>query len=225
MPNRTRPLRLLALSPAVLLSQCAPQCAPAPASAVNTTVTRVIDGDTVQIKNGDTIRLIGIDAPEVGNCGSAEATNRLTALVLNRTVALRGGAQDDRDKYGRALRYVETAAYDAGFVLIQEGLAIARYDSRDGYGSHAKEADYVAADEVSPNVSCPAPAQSPAPAPTPAPAPSPAPPGCSPAYPGVCIPPPPPDIDCGQISYRRFKVVAPDPHNFDADHDGIGCES
>ena len=48
---------------------------------------------------------------------------------------------------------------------------------------------------------------------------------CDPSYPTVCIPPPPPDLDCGQISYRRFKVLAPDPHGFDADHDGIGCES
>ena len=49
--------------------------------------------------------------------------------------------------------------------------------------------------------------------------------GCDPSYPTVCIPPPPPDLDCGDISYRRFEVRAPDPHRFDADHDGIGCES
>ena len=47
---------------------------------------------------------------------------------------------------------------------------------------------------------------------------------CSPAYPGVCIAPPPPDLDCGDIPYRRFKVLSPDPHHFDGDHDGIGCE-
>ena len=49
--------------------------------------------------------------------------------------------------------------------------------------------------------------------------------GCDPSYPTVCIPPPPPDLDCGDISYRRFEVRQPDPHRFDADHDGIGCES
>ncbi len=49
--------------------------------------------------------------------------------------------------------------------------------------------------------------------------------GCSPAYPTVCIPPPPPDLNCGDIPYRRFAVLPPDPHNFDTDHDGIGCES
>lgn len=50
-------------------------------------------------------------------------------------------------------------------------------------------------------------------------------PGCHASYPTVCIPPPPPDLDCKHISYRRFKVLPPDPHNFDSDHDGIGCET
>jgi micrococcal nuclease len=48
---------------------------------------------------------------------------------------------------------------------------------------------------------------------------------CEPSYPDVCIPPAPPDLDCPDISYRRFKVLAPDPHHFDSDGDGIGCES
>ena len=47
---------------------------------------------------------------------------------------------------------------------------------------------------------------------------------CDPSYPTVCIPPPPPDLDCKDIPYRRFRVLPPDPHGFDADHDGIGCE-
>ncbi|MBI2776418.1 MAG: HNH endonuclease [Chloroflexi bacterium] len=48
---------------------------------------------------------------------------------------------------------------------------------------------------------------------------------CSPAYPNVCIPPPPPDLNCGDIAYRRFTVLPPDPHGFDGDKDGVGCES
>jgi hypothetical protein len=48
---------------------------------------------------------------------------------------------------------------------------------------------------------------------------------CDPAYPTVCIPPPPPDLDCADIPYRRFTVLPPDPHHFDGDRDGIGCES
>lgn len=48
---------------------------------------------------------------------------------------------------------------------------------------------------------------------------------CDPAYPGVCIPPAPPDLDCADVSFRRFEVLAPDPHNFDSDGNGIGCEN
>ena len=48
---------------------------------------------------------------------------------------------------------------------------------------------------------------------------------CDPSYPDVCIPSPPPDLDCGEISHRNFTVLPPDPHRFDGDKNGIGCES
>ncbi len=47
---------------------------------------------------------------------------------------------------------------------------------------------------------------------------------CDPSYPSVCIPPPPPDLDCADISYSYFLVFQPDPHFFDRDFDGLGCE-
>jgi len=50
-------------------------------------------------------------------------------------------------------------------------------------------------------------------------------PSCDPSYPDVCIPPYPPDLDCGEIGYSNFRVVGNDPHGFDGDKDGIGCES
>lgn len=48
---------------------------------------------------------------------------------------------------------------------------------------------------------------------------------CDPNYPDVCIPPYPPDLDCGEIPYQDFRVVGDDPHGIDGDNDGIGCES
>jgi micrococcal nuclease len=48
---------------------------------------------------------------------------------------------------------------------------------------------------------------------------------CSPAYPDFCIPPPPPDLNCGDIGAKNFTVLSPDPHGFDGDNDGVGCES
>lgn len=48
---------------------------------------------------------------------------------------------------------------------------------------------------------------------------------CEPSYPTICLPPPPPDLDCPDIPYKDFVVLPPDPHRLDADKDGIGCES
>ena len=48
---------------------------------------------------------------------------------------------------------------------------------------------------------------------------------CDPSYPDFCIPSPPPDLDCGDIPHKRFSVTGSDPHGFDGDSDGIGCES
>src|SRR3989304_1585900 len=45
------------------------------------------------------------------------------------------------------------------------------------------------------------------------------------SYPDVCIPRFPPDLDCGQIPFRRFTVRQPDPPGFDADRAGVGCET
>jgi hypothetical protein len=47
---------------------------------------------------------------------------------------------------------------------------------------------------------------------------------CDPSYPDVCIPSPPPDLDCADVPYRDFRVVGADPHHFDGDRDGRGCE-
>ena len=48
---------------------------------------------------------------------------------------------------------------------------------------------------------------------------------CDPSYPDVCIAPieVTGDLDCGQITDRRFRVVPPDPHGFDAEGDGVGA--
>lgn len=70
-----------------------------------------------------------------------------------------------------------------------------------------------------------------APAPPPPPVGPPPPPrgNCHGSYPTVCIPPPPPDLNCSDISFRNFRVrwdvADPDPHHFDGNRDGVGCES
>jgi endonuclease YncB( thermonuclease family) len=48
---------------------------------------------------------------------------------------------------------------------------------------------------------------------------------CDVSYPDVCIASPPPDLDCDDVAVKDFRVVPPDPHGFDREGDGIGCEA
>ena len=50
-------------------------------------------------------------------------------------------------------------------------------------------------------------------------------PVCDPSYPDLCIPPPPPDLGCDDVSASNFEVLPPDPHGFDGNNDGVGCET
>lgn len=48
---------------------------------------------------------------------------------------------------------------------------------------------------------------------------------CDPSYPDVCIPPPPPDLNCDDVVHTDFSVKGSDPHEFDSEGDGFACES
>ncbi len=79
-------------------------------------VAAVLDGNTVQLTNGATVRLLGVTA--VADCAAAG----LGHLVEGRRVTLtRRGP--DRDADGRLLRYVERDGVDIGLRLIQRGWA------------------------------------------------------------------------------------------------------
>ena len=120
-------------------------------------VTRVVDGDSIELGNGAAVRIVGIDTPEAGECGYEAATNSMVRMVQGKRVRLTV-SDEDQDQYGRLLRYVNVGAMDAGLQQIKRGFAIAKYDSRDGYGFHVREPRYIAADRASKNrISCPKP--------------------------------------------------------------------
>ena len=185
-------------------------------------VTAVVDGDTIDTRldggRKERVRLIGIDTPERGDCFFAQASARTRALALGRRVVLRGDAtQDTRDRYGRLLAYVDVGgSTDLGRALLRGGHAkVYVYDR-----PFQRVAPYRTAEAAAKKtpaglwIAC---ASSP-------PAP-PASTSCDPSYPTVCIPPPPPDLDCKDVPYRNFPVVGADPHRFDGNRDGRGCES
>lgn len=100
----------------------------APAGSERAQVIRVIDGDTLVVADGRTVRLLGIDTPETHNpslrgpqpFGEA-ATLRLTALVQDRTVTLERDSTDT-DHYGRSLRHVWVGRTLIAELLAREGL-------------------------------------------------------------------------------------------------------
>jgi endonuclease YncB( thermonuclease family) len=130
---------------------------PAPAASARWVVTKVVDGDTIWASRAGVthkVRVIGIDTPEIGQCGYSEASRNLRGIIGGQQVTLTAGARDDVDRYGRLLRYVDVNGVDAGLRQIKQGFAVARYDSRDGYGRHSREAAYVRADRSSPKAPC-----------------------------------------------------------------------
>lgn len=116
-------------------------------AAPEVTFESVIDGDTIETSGG-TVRIIGIDAPERGECGYEEAGAVVSSLLRagDPIVLELPEGQNAEDKYGRILRYVDTVqGVDVASVLLAAGLAVARYDSADGYPAHPRESDYRAA--------------------------------------------------------------------------------
>ncbi len=98
-------------------------------------VTRVIDGDTIEIEGGKKVRYIGIDTPETVHpsksvqCYGKEAAEKNKNFVEGKRVRLEKDISET-DKYGRLLRYVYLPAGKTGVdeifvnkVLVQEGYA------------------------------------------------------------------------------------------------------
>lgn len=110
-----------------------------------------VDGDTIKTDLG-TVRIIGIDTPERGECGYGDAAAAISALLASGdpvTLQLPSG-QRDTDRHKRLLRYVFTSdGVDIGLMQIESGNAVARYDSNDGYPRHPKQAEYRAAQRAS----------------------------------------------------------------------------
>lgn len=95
-------------------------------------VVKVTDGDTLRVRIRGIgirdVRIIGIDTPEVYGgvqCGGRNASQRMKQLApVGSTVSLISDpSQDDRDRYGRLLRYVERKGKDVGRAQVNLGAA------------------------------------------------------------------------------------------------------
>ncbi len=91
-------------------------------------VTRVIDGDTIEIDGGERVRYIGIDTPETVDprkpvqCFGVEASKKNKELVEGKEVRLEKDITE-RDKYGRLLRYIWVGDSLINLELVKQGFA------------------------------------------------------------------------------------------------------
>lgn len=204
--------------------------AQAPASA---TVTRVVDGDTVELTfadgNSEKLRLIGVDTPETVHPtigeepGGREASDYTKAALTGKTVLVEFDVEQ-RDRYGRLLGYLYTAdgtLFNA--TLMDEGLAqLATYPPNVKYvgvftalqkGAQAAQVGLWATGQET------APAEESLPE--------------TPDRPALQYDPFGPDRDCSdfatwaeaQAFYEAAGGPAQDPHRLDSDRDGVACEA
>lgn len=86
------------------------------------TVSEVVDGDTLTLSNGDRIRLLGINTPEMGMYFYLEAKEVLEIMLLGKEVVLEEDVSD-RDMYGRKLRYVFQEGLFVNLEMLNRGFA------------------------------------------------------------------------------------------------------
>lgn len=90
-------------------------------------VVRVIDGDTIEIEGGQTVRYIGMDTPESTNtkeCYGDKAAEINKNLVEGKNIKLVKDISET-DRYGRLLRYVYLDDKFINDILVKDGYATA----------------------------------------------------------------------------------------------------
>lgn len=204
-------------------------------------VVSVIDGDTLDVILPDgtqeRVRMLCVDTPETTaennepyeydditdlEClaeWGQEAKQFTKSWLEGKTVSIEfDETAGMRGYYGRLLAYVYVDGTDFTAELVKRGYARV-YEE----GECKKESEYLKYQQSAMQSgtglwSCSLVATTTTTTTTPSH-------NCDPSYPDVCIPPPPPDLDCKDVPYNNFRVLPPDPHHFDRDKDGIGCES
>lgn len=116
-------------------------------------VSRVIDGDTVELSDGRTVRYIGVNTPETRHptkgqeCFGQEAKVKNIELVQGKEVRLEKDV-NETDRYGRLLRYVYVQDQMINGQLVAEGYAFSSaYPPDVKYQQTFEDLQKVASDE------------------------------------------------------------------------------
>jgi endonuclease YncB( thermonuclease family) len=117
----------------VLVFMALPAAAQEPGQTITGEVVAVKDGDTIDVTYGGravTVRLHGIDAPEMGQAFGNNAKQAASRYAFNRVARVR---VTDVDRYGRLVGEVNVAGGELNEMLVRDGLAwwYRRYAPRD----------------------------------------------------------------------------------------------
>jgi len=182
-------------------------------------VERIVDGDTIYVE-GYKVRLSLTNTPEKNESGFSEATEFTKRLCpVGSIVTIDQDDKQPYDVYNRLLGkvYCNDKLLNAELLLNRHANILTQYCSTSEFAGEAwakKFGCVMKHQETTPLLTQESPKSTTTTKED----------SCDASYPDVCIPSPPPDLDCGEISYRNFTVLPPDPHRFDGDKDGIGCE-
>lgn len=178
------------------------------ARCITGTVTSVIDGDTIKI-DGQSIRFALASAPELNELNGPEARNFIDEICpVGSTATVDEDDGQTEGSYGRIVGVIYCNGMNLNEELVDSGLGYLSTGFCDNSEFSTQlwalkhgctNLEYETTNQQTQN--------------------------CDPSYPDFCIPSPPPDLDCIDISQKKFTVLQPDPHRFDGDKDGIGCES
>ena len=209
-------------------------------SAAGLQVIRIHDGDTLTIASGEKVRFLQIDTPEISpaECYGAEAHKALVGIIGKSPITLESDSvSDDKDQYGRILRYVRVGKVNVNLKLVEIGAATpyffkgekGKYSNQLLKAAQNAKAKKLGLWKMCPNTNLeplkPATTGSAISTPTTSTTAT-SNSKCDPNYQG-CIPPYPPDLDCSDIKRMGLApilVIGVDVHKFDGDGDGIGCD-
>lgn len=89
-------------------------------ATIEAACTRIVDGDTIELRGGETVRLLGIDTPELGEPYADDAKWALYSWVAHKPILLEID-EEERDVYNRLLAHIYVETED-GWVLVNAEL-------------------------------------------------------------------------------------------------------
>ena len=175
-------------------------------------VTQIIDGDTIKV-DSQSIRFALASAPELNESGGTDARKFIETLCpVGSIVLVDEDDEQTQGSYGRIIGVITCNGVNLNEELLDAdlGYLLAMFCSNSEFSDESWAQRYGCMTDSIPELDMPIQKIEK---------------DCDPSYPDFCIASSPPDLDCGDTSQKRFTVLQPDPHRFDGDKDGIGCES